>query len=89
MSSEKKQILLLKRSDFKSLFLFIKVIVAAGKGNYLLKLLRPYDTARKIDHSLLIHIIKVFKQWPIDFEKVSPSLLSAAQLRLTGLYTSH
>ena len=47
------------------------------------------DTARKIDHSLLIHIIKVFKQWPIDFEKISPSLLSAAQLTLAGLYTSH
>ena len=65
-----------------------------GKGNYLLKLprfkcRRPYDTAQKIDHSLLIHIIKVFKQWPIDFEKVSPSLLSAAQLTLAGLYTSH
>ena len=28
---KKRKILLLKRSDFKSLFLFIKVIVAAGK----------------------------------------------------------
>ena len=39
--------------------------------------------------TILIHIIKVFKQGPIDFEKVSPFLLSAAQLTLAGLYTSH
>ena len=34
---------------------------------------------------LRIHILKVFKEWPIDFEKVSLSLLSAVLLTLIGL----
>lgn len=46
--------------------------------------------AQKTDHFLLrILIIKVLEQWLIDFEKVSPSLLSAAQFTLTGLYICH
>ena len=54
-------------------------------GQIEIAIMRLVDIVGVFSSLVRVHIIKVLKQYPIEDEKVSPSLLSAVQATLGGL----